>query len=77
MRKDHRRGWKVLREVARREGVPLSHVVKSIEEAAEEARANARKNGDMELLRMWESIPKKGEKASAVEIVEFLSGWYR
>ena len=77
MKTDHKRAYRTLRKIAKQEGVSVAYVTASIEQAAREARTDALRVGDLNALKMWNSIPKAGEFPSAVEILAYMGKQYK
>lgn len=61
-----------LEEVARREGVPLETVVRSIEIGIGQAIEDCRRRGDRRALKLWEQIPSVGKIPTPYELVAYL-----
>lgn len=72
MKTDHKRADRTLRKIAKQEGVSIAYVTASIEQAAREAWADAQRVGDLNALKMWNSIPRKGAFPSVVEIFAYM-----
>ena len=61
-----------LEEVARREGVPLETVVRSIEIGIEQAIEDCSRRGDQRALKLWDQIPSVGKTPTPYELVAYL-----
>ena len=68
------RVYEALKEVARREGVPLEEVMQEISMCITEGMKNCRDRDDRQALEMWDAIPRQGRIPTPVELVAYLSG---
>ena len=77
MKKDHKKAWKIINQIAKQERVTIEYVMESIEYAAKEAYLRAWLLGDLEKMKMWEKIPKEGENPNALEIIEYMGNKFK
>lgn len=71
---EYERASKALKEVARREGVPLEEVLREVSLCIAEGMNRCREEKNVAALRQWDAIPKAGEIPTPVELVSYLSG---
>ena len=72
MKKHHKKAWKALRQIAKREGVSVDYVTEHIEQAVKEAYMHAQIIGDERVLGLWAKIPREGALPNAVEMIEYM-----
>ena len=77
MKKSHTKALRIIRKIAKKEGVPVGYVIDSIEEAIQEAYLYAEMSGDLERLALWNEIPREGKIPNAFEMIEYMGGKFQ
>lgn len=70
---ENKGAYKALEQVALKMGITVSEVIFEIDEAILAAYSKAKESNNVELLRKWQKIPRKGEIPTAVEFVDYMS----
>ena len=65
------RAERAIRQLAKERDVPEEQVVLEIEEASAEGLKISRQTGNTVALKIWDSIPRRGEIPTAVEFIDF------
>ena len=73
MNPQHHTACFALLEVAAREGLPLSSILQSINEAILDAHSSALAEPNPNALAVWSDIPCAGDISTAVELVAYLA----
>ena len=66
---------RVLKAVALKNGVPVQEVIRQIDAAIAEAMQNAETENNRKAMNVWAGMAKNGNIPSAIEAVDYLSGW--
>lgn len=66
---------RTLKAVALKNGVPVQEVIRQIDAAIAEAMRNAEAENNRMAMNAWMCMAKHGKIPSAIEAVDYLSGW--
>lgn len=68
---------RILRQVARKEGVTVAQVRGEIDNAIQQAITIAKRENNQHALGLWRKVPCKGEIPTAEELIPWIAGYMR
>ena len=71
------RAERAIRQLAKERGVPEEQIVFEIEVAISEGLKISRQTGNRDALKIWDSVPRRGEIPTAVEFIDFCCDWLK
>lgn len=77
MKANHRKAYRVLKQIARSEGIMVDEVIDVINASIQQAYAAACISGQTDIMERWKRIPCSGELPNALELLEYLGENYR
>lgn len=77
MKGRHRKAYRILKQIARNEGILVDEVIAEINASIQQAYAAACMSGHTDIVERWKRIPCSGELPNALELLEYLGENYR